>query len=111
MELLKPNRFVRQAIWAGGHKVAFLALFAAIHALLGGAIVAFSVGLTYGGLIALVTISMFCFGLVVGWFMYGLFIWPVYAAFPGSTILPPHIKVYADRDHAKREPKQPTDAV
>lgn len=88
---------MRFVLWAGKRKTAYIAGYGAITAF--AALLWFAFFPALRGLPAFYVIGIaFLGGVAVGWFFWHLFVWPMYAAYPGSTILPPHVRVY---DEAK----------
>lgn len=99
-QLIPPGRYMRLILWAGQHKGRFVAYHGIGATLVGLLCFGYLGVIGYGpSLIILIVITSFVMGALIGWFFWHLFVWPPYAAYPGSPELPPHIKVFDDAHH------------
>ena len=86
-------KFVRFVLWCGPRKSWFIAASAVLCALV---VVATFVGIAPSFasdtlmFLSLVAGASALGGMLFGWFMWELFIWPTLAAYPGSPELPPN---------------------
>ena len=91
-QLRQPDGFIRFVLWAGSHKRAYISLFGVVMSVLCAvALMVMGEPVNLGAL----AIAYFGGG-ALAWFFWHLTIWPTYAAYPGNTILPPHVKDYDD---------------
>lgn len=90
----RPKGFIRFVLWAGDNKRTSIALYAALF-MVPMLVILLVYEVPIGPAILSVVVG-YPFSVIGAWIMWQAWIWPTYAAYPGSTILPPHIKVYDD---------------
>ena len=87
--------FIRLALWAGPRKGKFVAAIGVVVAVLGVFCLFLTLPVTPPLLFWLgVAVVLFLGGAAFGWFMWQGYIWPAWAAFPGSVWYAPSIKPY-----------------
>ena len=96
----KPPHFVRFVLWVQPYRAEFLLAHGLLFGVLVTAFVYWTAPSPDSVPLVLLFVSLTVGGIGFGWVVWHLFIWPVYAAYPGSTMSPPHVRVYDDDERA-----------
>lgn len=94
---IKADASLRRIMWFGRNKGAWMFLHGMFFGLLLAVVFDYQADWQMPLLGDAIFFTMgYLVGLLYGWQMWHLFVWPIYAAYPGTTMSPPGKRVYED---------------